>query len=52
VIKSDMFTGTVLALWTSPSDHLMQQEPEGTPWDTWQFNIPECAPTIEESGAV
>ena len=47
-----MFTGTVLSLWASPGDHLMQEEPEGIPWEMWEFNISKQAPTIEESGAV
>lgn len=52
VIKSDMFTGTVLSFWASPGDHLMQEQPEGVPWDMWEFNISKCALTIEESGTV
>lgn len=52
MIKSDMFTGTVLSLWASPGDHLVQEEPEGVPWETWEFNISDHAQTTEETGAV
>lgn len=52
MMKSDMFTGTVLSLWASPGDHLMQEEPEGIPCETWEYNTSEHALTIEESGAV